>query len=83
MATIKVDRDVLVDLARFKMNRLRAVIDEILHRWNEDSAHVFIDKARRGIHEEAENDAIEMRQLLLEERKLRDLLRRVQDSSTE
>jgi hypothetical protein len=74
MSTIPVKKDVIEDLIPFKLKRVCTFIEEILEGWKGTSAEVFIDKARKGIYEDAENDAIEIRQLLLEERKLRDLL---------
>ena len=74
MSTICVEKSIFKDLIQFKLKRINTFIEEILERWKETSADVFIEKARNGIHEDAENDAIEMRQLLLEEKKLRDLL---------
>ena len=74
MATIPIKKDVIEDLARFKLKRVCTFIEEILGRWKETSADVFIEKARKGILEDAESDAIEIRQLLLEERKLKELL---------
>ena len=53
-------------------------IQDILSRWKETSTTVFIEKARNGIFENAENDAIELRQLLLEEKKLNDFLKKVE-----
>ena len=77
MATIPVDREVFEDLVRFKVNRLHALMEEILERWNETTPEAFIEKARSGAHEDAENDAIELRQLLLETRKMESMLRGV------
>lgn len=49
-------------------------IANILSRWNETSAEIFIKKAQSGIYTEAENDAIDLRQLLIEEKKLTEVL---------
>ena len=75
MVTIPVDREMFEDLVRFKMNRLRVLVREILERWNETNPGTFIEKARSGAHEDAENDAIELRQLLHEASKMERLLR--------
>jgi predicted CopG family antitoxin len=74
MATISIEREILEDLIQFKLRRTCTLIEEILERWKETASDVFIEKARKGIYEDAENDAIELRQLLLEEGKLRELL---------
>ena len=41
-------------------------IDEILARYNESSSKEFLEKARTGVYENAEDDAVELRQLLLD-----------------
>jgi len=74
MSTIYVEKGIFKELIQFKLKRINTFIEEILERWKEISADVFIEKARYGIYEDAENDAIELQQLLLEEKKLRDLL---------
>jgi len=74
MTSVSIEKEILEDLLHFKLKRIQALIQEILIRWNETSTTDFIDKARKGIYENAENDAIELRQLLLEEKKLHSLL---------
>ncbi len=49
-----------------KLRVLKRAIDEILNRWNESFAEVFLEKARTGVYRDAEMDAIELRQLLLD-----------------
>ena len=53
-----------------KLRNIRNLISEILTKWNEDSTEIFLTKARKGIYPESENDAIDLRQLLIEEKKL-------------
>ncbi len=74
MASVSIEKKILEDLLHFKLKRIQTLIHEILARWKEQSTTIFIDKARNGIYENAENDAIELRQLLLEEKKLHDML---------
>lgn len=74
MAIVTVEKNLVEDLARFKLNRVRDLINDILTRWKESSASSLIEKARDGTYENAENDAIELRQLLLEEKKMQDFL---------
>ncbi len=49
-----------------KLRVLKRAIDEILNRWNESSTEIFLEKARTGVYRDAEMDAIELRQLLLD-----------------
>ncbi|MHA1457935.1 MAG: hypothetical protein ACTSR5_18515 [Promethearchaeota archaeon] len=52
----------------------KAVADSILKRWNETSTKIFLEKARSGEYENAEEDAVELRQLLLDYSKFQELL---------
>jgi len=74
MTIVSIDKKIIEDLVQYKLSNIGKHIQDILNRWNEISADIFIEKARKGIYEEAENDAIELRQLLLEEEKLHKLL---------
>ncbi len=74
MATIRIEREFVEDLILFKLKRVQGFAQEILTRWNEISAADFIEKAKNGTLKNAENDAIELRQLLFEEKKLKDAL---------
>ena len=74
MTQIKLDKSLAEDLLTSKMRVLQQYIDEILHRWNEPSSKNFLEKERKGIHENAEDDAIELRQLLADYTKLQEIL---------
>lgn len=74
MASVSIEKEILEDLVTFKLKRIQTLIHELLDRWKENSSSLFIEKARKGIYENAENDAIELRQLLLEEKKLHNLI---------
>ena len=76
MALVSIEKEILENLVSFKLKRIQTIIQEILNRWNENSTTLFIKKARNGTYENAENDAIELRQLLLEEKKLNELLKK-------
>ena len=76
MALISIEKEILENLVSFKLKRIQTIIQEILDRWKENSTTLFIEKARNGKYENAENDAIELRQLLLEEKKLNELLKK-------
>ena len=77
MVLVSIEKEIVENLVGFKSKRIQKIIQEILDRWNESSTTIFIEKARNGIFENAENDAIELRQLLLEEKKLNDLLKKI------
>ncbi len=76
MALVSIEKEILENLVRFKLKRILTNIQEILDRWKENSTTLFIENARNGTYENAENDAIELRQLLLEEKKLNELLKK-------
>ena len=71
---VSLDKEVAEELITFKLRRIQDLIYSTLNHWNESTPESFITKARDGTYPEAENDAIELRQLLLEEEKLRSLL---------
>ena len=74
MTQVKLDKSLAEDLITSKMRVLQQYIDEILNRWNESSSKDFLEKAKKGIYENAENDAIELRQLLADYTKLQEIL---------
>lgn len=75
--TVSLEKEIAEDLITYKMRRIEVLISEILSRWNETSVDAFLKKVRDGTYPEAENDAIELRQLLLEDDKLRKLLKKI------
>jgi hypothetical protein len=74
MTQDKLDKSLAEDLITSKLRILKQFIDEILARWNESTSKDFLEKARTGIYENAEDDAVELRQLLLDYTKLQDIL---------
>ena len=68
------DKDVAEDLISYKLRNIQEHINKILKRWNETEASAFLEKAKNGTYSVAENDAIDLRQLLLEEKKLNELI---------
>jgi len=74
MTQVKLDKSLAEDLITSKLRSLKQIIDEILARWNESSSKDFLEKARTGIYENAEDDAVELRQLLLNYTKLQEIL---------
>jgi len=74
---VHLDKEVAEELIIYKLRRVQGLVSDILTRWNETDADSFLRKARDGTYSEAENDAIDLRQLLLEEAKLHELLERL------
>jgi len=74
MTQVKMDKSLAEDLITSKMRLLQQCINEILDRWNETSSKDFLEKARTGVHENAEDDAIELRQILADYTKLQEIL---------
>ena len=72
--TLTLNKAISLDLVNYKLEAIQKLIQKILKRWNENSTSQFLEKAKLGMLAEAENDAIELRQLLLEEEKLRTLI---------
>ena len=74
MTHVKLDKALAEDLITSKLGILKQYIDEILARYNESSSKEFLEKARKGIRTNAEDDAVELRQLLLDYNKLQEIL---------
>ena len=74
MTQVKLDKSLAEDLITSKLRILKQCIDKILARWNESSSKDFLEKARTGIYENAEEDAVELRQLLLDYTKFQEIL---------
>ena len=77
MTQVKLDKSLAEDLITSKMRQLKQNINEILTRWNETSSKDFLEKAKTGVHENAEDDAIELRQLLADYAKLQEILNKL------
>ena len=74
MTTVVLDKDFAEDLIRFKLRQIQVEIDSILIRWNETDARSFLEKARNGRYRNAENDAIDLHQLIADAESLREKL---------
>ncbi len=74
MTHVKLDKALAEDLITSKLGILKQYIDEILARHKESSSKEFLEKARKGIYKNAEDDAVELRQLLLDYTKLQEIL---------
>ncbi len=71
---VYIDRDVAEDLVSYKLRNIQENINKILKRWDETEASIFLEKAKNGTYSEAENDAIDLKQLLLDEKRLNELI---------
>jgi len=58
MTQVKIEKESLVELIDFKLNRLRKEIERVLNKWNYSSSKKFLEEARNGTISEAEEDAI-------------------------
>jgi hypothetical protein len=72
--TVEIEEKVVKDLISFKLQHIQKNIDLILEKWKEDTTDEFIKKARTGELENAEMDAISIRQMLADYKRLRKLL---------
>ena len=63
MTVISVDKEFLLELVDFKLRVLQEEIQTILTKWKYSSIEKFLTDARNGTLEEAEDDAICMRNL--------------------
>ena len=73
----KLDKSLAEDLITSKLRILQQYINDILSRWNESSTKDFLEKARTGLYKNAEDDAVELRQLLLDYTKLQEILNKL------
>ncbi|UYP46924.1 hypothetical protein NEF87_003209 [Candidatus Lokiarchaeum ossiferum] len=77
MTEISLEKSTAVNLVRFKLFSLQSEIEKILHKWNEELVQTFLQKAKNGTYEEAEDDAIDLHQLVKEEQEMQVLLERI------
>ena len=77
MTQVKLDKSLAEDLITSKMRLLQQRINDILNCWNETSSKEFLEKAKTGVHENAEDDAIELRQMLADYTKLQEILNKL------
>ncbi len=72
---VTLERSTAEDLIQYKLRHVQKLIQRILHRWNENTVDSFLEKARDGTYSEAENDAIDVQNLVCEEQRLQKLLK--------
>ena len=66
MTTIPVEKELLEELLDYKLKFLNKEIDKILTKWSYTNSNLFLQHAKDGTIEEAELDAITLKQLLKE-----------------
>lgn len=64
MTTVSLEKELAEELIDLKLKFLQEEIQNILTKWNYQSASDFLEHARNGTLEEAEDDAITLRHLL-------------------
>ena len=73
MTTIPVKKELLEELVDLKLKFLIDEIEKILQKWRYENPSVFLDDAKNGTLEEAEEDAITLKHLLSQREELFDL----------
>lgn len=66
MTIISVEKELLEELLDYKLKFLKREIEKILTKWNYTNPDLFLLHAKDGTIEEAEPDAITLKQLLKE-----------------
>ena len=64
LTTVSLEKELAEELIDMKLKFLQGEIQKILARWEYHSATDFLEHARNGTLEEAEDDAITLRHLL-------------------
>lgn len=64
MTTIPVKKELLEELVDLKLKFLYDEIDKVLVKWSYESPTTFLQDAKDGTIEEAENDAITLKHLI-------------------
>ncbi len=62
--TVSLDKKLTIDLADTKLNTIIQEINTILSHWKYEDSDKFINDAKKGLIDEAEDDAISLRNLL-------------------
>ena len=71
---VEIKQETAQELIKFKLEHLSKLINKILEKWNEENIDDFIEKARSGVLENAEMDAISLKQIEADYQRLKDLL---------
>jgi len=75
MTTVSLDRSDAEDLIQYKLRNIQREISRILEKWSETSIDSFLENSKTGKLDESENDAIDLKQLIQEQKKLQRLLK--------
>ena len=71
---VEINQETAQELIIFKLEHLSKLINKILEKWKEENVDDFIDKARSGVLENAEMDAISLKQITADYQRLKNLL---------
>ncbi len=71
---VEINQETAQELIIFKLEHLSKLINKILEKWKEENSDDFIDKARSGVLENAEMDAISLKQITADYQRLKNLL---------
>ncbi|TXT59551.1 MAG: hypothetical protein BAJALOKI3v1_1050001 [Promethearchaeota archaeon] len=72
--SVSIEKETAKELITFKLSHIQKEIHSILNKWEENNSDDFISKAKSGALENAEMDAISVRQLVADYKRLKDLL---------
>jgi hypothetical protein len=56
--SVSIEKETATELITFKLRQLQEEVQAILNKWEEDNTDDFISKAKSGVLENAEMDAI-------------------------
>ena len=56
--SVSIEKETATELITFKLQQLQEEVQAILNKWEEDNTDDFISKAKSGVLENAEMDAI-------------------------
>jgi len=71
---VSIERENVKELITFKLQHTQDLIRSIINKWDMDNFDDFMTKAKSGELENAEMDAISVRQLITDYNRLKDLL---------
>ncbi|MHA1659677.1 MAG: hypothetical protein ACTSUT_11220 [Promethearchaeota archaeon] len=71
---VSIERETVKELITFKLQHTQDLIRSIINKWDMDNFDDFMTKAKSGELENAEMDAISVRQLITDYNRLKDLL---------
>ncbi len=63
MTSVTIDKELLIELVDFKLNYIVNAIDRILGKWKAPSIESFLNGARDGTYEDAEEETIDLTNL--------------------